>query len=62
MDTIPVICHSFDGKHSTEQWPRNPEEIATLAKFRMVVIEKFEGTCVISRAAAAGPTYLWMCL
>jgi hypothetical protein len=45
LDTIPVICHSFDGKHSSEQWPRDPEEIATLSKFRMVVIEKFEGTC-----------------
>eukprot|EP01051_Picozoa_sp_SAG22_P011203 SAG22_NODE_1059_length_5764_cov_3.282966_1_plen_338_part_00 len=45
MDTIPVICHSFDGKHAAEQWPRDPEEIATLAKFRLVVIEKFEGTC-----------------
>ena len=45
LETIPVICHSFDGKHSAEQWPRDPAEIATLAKFRMVVIEKFEGTC-----------------
>jgi len=45
METLPVACHSFYGKKKTEPWPRSAEDIATLAKFRMVVIEKFEGPC-----------------
>jgi hypothetical protein len=45
MNTIPAVCHSFYGKKKTEPYPRSAEDIATLAKFRMVVIEKFEGPC-----------------
>merc|ERR1712137_717211 len=45
MDTIPVVCHSFYGKKKLEPYPRSADTIATLAKFRMVVIEKFEGPC-----------------
>jgi hypothetical protein len=45
MDTLPVACHSFYGKKKTEPYPRSADDIATLAKFRMVVIEKFEGPC-----------------
>lgn len=45
MDSLPVASHSFYGKKKTEPWPRSAEDIATLAKFRMVVIEKFEGPC-----------------
>ena len=43
--TIPVVSHSFYGKKKTEPWPRPPALIANLSKFRMVVIEKFEGPC-----------------
>merc|ERR1712113_103130 len=45
MGTIPVVCHSFYGKKQSEPYPRSKQDIATLAKFRMVVIEKFEGPC-----------------
>ena len=43
--TIPVVSHSFYGKKKIEPWPRPAALIANLSKFRMVVIEKFEGPC-----------------
>lgn len=45
MDTVPVVCHSFYGKKEREPYPRSSADIAVLAKYRMVVIEKFEGPC-----------------
>lgn len=45
MDTLPAVCHSFYGKHEAEPYPRAADDIQKLARFRMVVIEKFEGPC-----------------
>jgi len=45
LDTVPVMIHSFYGKHDSVPWPRSQADLEILAKYRQVVIEKFEGPC-----------------
>lgn len=45
LRTVPVMIHSFYGKHDAVPWPRSQADLEILAKYRQVVIEKFEGPC-----------------
>jgi len=45
LHTVPVMVHSFYGKKKQEPWPRSQADLEVLAKYRQVVIEKFEGPC-----------------
>ena len=44
LSTLPVAYHALPGK-GNQPYPRSDEDIATFAKYRLVVVEKWEGPC-----------------